>query len=331
MHTSVLIIHSNYCTLLGGYLYNYCSIQSPTGLSPRTRLQWRRGADAPEVFRESQAVVMGERVYVGGDYKVFQYDWRRDTWSTLPDCPVKWFGMAQFLGKLITVGGRDRQRSVTGKVCQFNGQRREEFLPPMITARSSLTVVTKTSSSPKPPAIVACGGYGAHGQRVDTVEVYSHASSQWHTAKPLPIPCYAITSVTIDDTCYLLGGFDSTRSGTKCCFSVSLNSLIDNATSPHSQLDDPIWMSVSDTPLTWSSAASLRGSLIAIGGDDTITDTTSSALHVLTSDGSWERVRGGDLPEPRLRSVAVCLPSGELLVAGGYGDSELKKTVFIVD
>ena len=140
-----------------------------------------------------------------GGHKVFQYDWRRDTWSTLPDCPVNLFGMAQFLGKLITVGGEDRQLSVTGKVYQFNGQRWEEFIPPMPTARYWLTVVTRINSSPKPPAIAACGGNDAHCQTLDTVEVYSHASSQWHTAKPLPIPCYRITSVTIDDTCYLLG------------------------------------------------------------------------------------------------------------------------------
>ena len=100
-----------------GCIYNYCSIQSPTGLSPRTRLQWRRGADTPEGISRAQAVVMGERVYVDNDRKVFQYDWRRDTWSTLPDCPVKWFGMAQFLGKLITVGGEGQAAGLSLVKC----------------------------------------------------------------------------------------------------------------------------------------------------------------------------------------------------------------------
>ena len=281
-------------------------------------------------------MVVGERVYVGGGgqsgHKVFWYDWRRDTWSTLLYCPVHRFGMAQFLGKLITVGGENR-RSTTGKVYQFNeyGQQWEEFLPPMTTARWGLTVATRTSSSPKPPALAACGGWDAHHQIIDTVEVYSHVSSQWHTAKPLPIPCYVMTSVIINDTCYLLGGNDSTLPINKHCFSVFLSSLIDNATSPHSQLDDPIWIPVSDTALTWSAAASLRGSLIAIGGWDTTTHATSSAVHVLTSDGSWERVRGGDLPEPCHHSATVCLPSGELLVVGGYASHVVgeKRTVFI--
>ena len=75
-----------------------CSIQSPPGLSPHTRLQWRRGVDAPEGFRQAKAVVMaggecvcgrkGDRVYM-----IFQYSWRRGAWSTLPKCPVRWFGL----------------------------------------------------------------------------------------------------------------------------------------------------------------------------------------------------------------------------------------------
>ena len=43
------------------------------GLSPHTRLQWRRGADAPEVFYGASAVVMGESVYVGGGVIIVLY------------------------------------------------------------------------------------------------------------------------------------------------------------------------------------------------------------------------------------------------------------------
>ena len=38
----------------------------PAGLCHHTKLQWRRGADAPGEFRGAQAVVMGESVYVVG-------------------------------------------------------------------------------------------------------------------------------------------------------------------------------------------------------------------------------------------------------------------------
>ena len=55
---------------------------------------------------------------------------------------------------------------------------------------------------------------------------------------------------------------------------------------------------------------------MAIGGLDSRTPESAN-IHLLASSGSWERVRGGDLPESRYCSTAVCLPSGELMVVGG--------------
>ena len=168
-----------------------CSIQSPPGLSPHSRLQWRRGADAPEGFSEAQAMVMGESVYVGGvgtGYKIFQYSWRRGAWSTLPECTVRWFGLTQFMGRLTSVGGHDRAGSITARVYDFvsESQRWQESLTPMPTARYGVTVVARPSSSPKPPAIAVCGGRGDGWVDLNTVEVYCHSTSQWHAAEPLP-------------------------------------------------------------------------------------------------------------------------------------------------
>ena len=310
-----------------------CSIQSPPGLSPHTRLQWRRGADTPERFGEAQAVVMGESVYVGGGgarYKMFQYSWRREAWSTLPECSVRWFGLTQFMGRLTTVGGRDQAGSRTARVYEFvnESQRWQESLPPMPTARSSVTVVSRSSSSPKPPAIAVCGGVGDGGV-LNTVEVYCHATSQWHAAEPLPTPLYGLTSASVDDTTYLLRGGDGIGiGGTKQCFQVRLDSLINRAASPGTSLSQhgSLWTTVRDTPLTGSYAGSLLGSLVAIGGLDSSTRSPSAAVHLLTSSGSWERVRGGDLPEPRGWTTAVCLPSGELMVVGGGDGQTLTRT-----
>ena len=273
---------------------------------------------------------MGESVYVGGGgtgYKIFQYSWRREVWSTLPECPVKHFCLIQFMGRLTTVGGQDRAVSTTGRVYEFvsKSQRWQESLPPMPTARSSVVVIARPSSSPKPPAIAVCGGLG-DGDRVvlNIVEVFCHSTSQWHTAEPLPTPLCALTSATVGDIAYLLGGVgkDFYFCYTKNCFSVSLDSLFDTATPPGASQSQhgSLWMAVSDIPLVASSAASLGGSLVAIGGQVSSTDSPpSAATHLLTSSGSWERVRGDDLLEPRSRSAAVFLPSGELMVVGGYG------------
>ena len=266
---------------------------------------------------------MGESVYVGGGstgYTVLHYSWRRGAWSTLPECPVGWFGLTQFMGRLTTVGGSDKTRSKTGRVYQFvwESQRWQESLPPMPTARYSVTVVSHPSSSLKTPAIAVCGGF-TNVAAVNIVEVYSHSTSQWLTVEPLPTPLCRLTSATVGDIAYILGGVDANRSHSKCCYSVSLDSLFNTATSPRASQPqhDSIWMAVSDTPLTHSSAVSLGGSLVAIGGKDSSLFSASADVHLLASSGSWERVRGGNLPEPRYWSTAVCLPSGELMVVGG--------------
>ena len=266
---------------------------------------------------------MGESVYVGGGSTgdtVLQYSWRRGAWSTLPECPVKWFGLTQFMGRLTTVGGSDKTECQTGRVYQFvsESQRWQESLPPMPTNRSNVTVISHPISSLKTPAIAVCGGFANVGV-VNTVEVYSHSTSQWHTAEPLPTPLYRLTSATVGDIAYLLGGMDADQSASKCCYSVSLDSLFNTATSPGASLyqHGSLWTAVSDTPLVDYSASSFGGSLVAIGGQDSRTLSSSADVHLLASSGSWERVRGEDLPEPRFWSTAVCLPSGELMVVGG--------------
>ena len=191
----------------------------------------------------------------------------------------------------------------------------------MPTARYGVTIVVHPSSSPKPPAIAVCGGVGDGRVVLNTVEVYCHSTSQWHAAEPLPSLLRGLASASVGDTTYLLEGVVGIGISSKQCFQVRLDSLIDRAASPRASPSQhgSLWTTVRDTPLTGSCACSLLGSLVAIGGQDSSTGSPSAVVHLLTSSGSWERVRGGDLPEPRYWSTAVCLPSGELMVVGGDG------------
>ena len=282
-------------------------------------------------------MVMGESVYVGGGgagHKIFQYSWRSGVWSTLPKCSVGLFGLTQFMGRLTSVGGLDRAGSATACVYEFvhESQRWQESLPPMPTARYGVTVITQPSSSPKPPAIAVCGGVGDGVVNLNTVEVFCHSTSQWHAAEPLPTPLWGLTSASVGDITYLLGGWVGMfSSGSKHCFQVCLDSLVDKAASPgaspsrHSSL----WTTVRDTPPVGSCAGSILSTIVAIGGLDSSTRSPSAAIHLLTSSGSWERVRGGELPEPHHLSTAVCLPSGELIVVGGRVGKTSTSTLFI--
>ena len=295
----------------------------------------------PVGMNRPQAVVMGEKVYIGGGlpgddkhdtFRVFQYDTSGDEWSRLPPCQVVFFAMAQFTGNLITVGGRIVGGGFTGKVYCFRkeSQKWEEFLEPMPTGRTHLSVATTQS------AIVASGGMTGvrDGKPVPsvTVEVYSSETSQWHTADPLPVPCGAMTSVTIADTWYQLGGLGADGKSLTTVLYAPLTTLTQKATSPthQSASHTSVWKTLPDTPLKWSTAASLSGSLLAVGGyNDKI--PPSPAIYVffpLTS--SWVRVTTGDLPEPRYACTAVQLSSNQLLVLGGYDDQDKHiKTVFL--
>ena len=117
----------------------------------------------PVKMERPQAVVVREKVYVGGghtegiedDHQVFQYDPSQDEWSRLPPHQVVLFVMAQFVGHLITVGGWiPRGGGVTGKVYRFKeqSQKWEESLTPMPTARFRFSLATTKA------AIVASGG-----------------------------------------------------------------------------------------------------------------------------------------------------------------------------
>ena len=286
-------------------------------------MQWRRGADAPVKFRAAQAVVMGESVYVGGGggtgHVILQFIRNMGAWNKLPECPVRYFGLTQITGRLTTVGGVDRAESITGCVYEFvsESQQWQELLPPMPTARYDVAIVSRPSSSPKPSDIVVCGGVGVGKVSINTVEIFCHSTSQWHMAEPLPTPLCGLTSAIIGDIVYLLGGRNSGANGTGHCFCASLDSLINKATFIGSvqYQHGSIWMAVCGTVLSDSCAASLGGSLLAIGGKDG--RGSSAAIHLFTNSGSWERVKGGDMPEPRFCSTAVYMASDELMVVGG--------------
>ena len=128
------------------------SISSIQPIRLQWRLRWRSGRDAPEEITEAQAVVMGKNVYVDAGRKVHQYHWRTDTWNILPSvpCQIVWY-MAQFLSELVIVGGRGSFLA-SGKVYHYSeqSQKWKEFLPPMPTARYSLTVVTRATKLASP-------------------------------------------------------------------------------------------------------------------------------------------------------------------------------------
>ena len=272
--------------------------------------------------------MVGEKVYMGGtrltpeedDHQMFEYNWREDTWNTLAQrCPMRWGGMAQFKGELITVGGRDLQDSISGKVHALKeGSQWEEILKPMPTSRCDASVATTSD------AIVAAGGNsGMTGGITDVVEVYCSRSSEWHTASPLPARCTKMSLATVNNMFFLLGGVNRYFDEQNVCFSASLPSLVQ----PRAFVTrlfgiGSVWKDHVHIPLKKSAAGSLGGSLVMVGGkDDTSFNNWSSAIYAFSPHSNlWEKLTSGSLPAPRSESATVSISASSLLVIGGFNN-----------
>ncbi len=242
--------------------------------------------------------------------------WGISVWASSKDTSSQW-------EVAIIHGG-----NITNKLHRYKeeSQTWEEYLRPMPSPRSYLSVITTQS------AIIACGGEDSRGQVCATVEVYTDETDQWHTADPLPKCRYLMTSVTINDTCYLLGGLKTNKSGypTKTVICASVTSLVERAKSPPNRFAAAfrsVWKTLKDTPLCLSTAASLSGCLLAVGGWD---EQQSPAVYMFQPQtNSWVRMTSGDLPGAVHEVTAIQLPDNELFICGGYSGRDRIKDAFI--
>ena len=280
-------------------------------------------------------VVFKEKVYIGGGAAssarngriVMVYDPKQDSCNTHTPYAYNCFSMAVVNDQLVLVGGIELLTDKkTNKIGVWNEQSKTwtHPLPPMTTACYSPSVATHNNRW-----LVVMGGRGDTETSLSRVEILDTiVSVQWYQATSLPHPCHQVSSATIGNMCYLLGGFTN-NDPVKKVYSVCLDDLISQAVSQPPRTSAPStpspWQSLPNTPLTHSTALAFNGpgALLAVGGDY----LGSSAIHVYQpSSNSW--VKAGELSTERCDSGCIVLPSGEMLVAGG-GDHETKRKVEI--
>ena len=289
----------------------------------------------------ARTVVIGDKLYCGGGetndyddvYRVFCYNSSKDAWSSLPACPVWWFGLGRVRGKLVTVGGKTKfDHQVTNEVYEFNeatqSWMRNLKIPPMTTARDSPAVLSHHA------ALIVAGGRTLRS-RTASVEVFQEETSQWYTTDPLPLRWQDATTVLINNRWYLLGGAaeEEECSNRVACANVDLllqNAVPSNryATTEKGKKSSSAWEVLPNTMYYGPTAASLGGSLLAVGG------TTSSnvsnpqvAVYVYSPYSSvWAHIT--DLPAPRMQASAAVLSSTELLLIGGCSKGSHLNTVY---
>ena len=292
-------------------------------------LRSREGEKAPCKINRCCDAAVGDNVVYCRKWISFKnkdailaYDTTTSSWSLTPHCPVhKGFALAVINETLTTVGGYGKDRKDTNKLFSLTGAGgdgekswSEEF-PPMPTKRYNVSALCIGT------ALIVVGGEKGDRVVLKSVEVLNTSTRQWHTATELPQPLTA-SSMTVCDNCmYVLGGANGNIKPTSSVYSCSLTALLLSRRSglvgarSRSSSNDT-WTRVADLPVSPSTAVSLYGQLIAVGGRDSNGKATSDIQKYSPSTNSWEVI--SHMVVPRAACLAAVLPDNQLMVVGGW-------------
>ena len=126
---------------------------------------------------------------------------------------------------------------------------------------------------------------------------------------------------------YLLGGVDKDDRSTISVYSCSLTSLLSSTGSSASlgvrlvsiltqSSERSPWNRVADLPTKISTAVSLHGRLLAIGGEDSEDVPTTAVRMYKPTTESWEVI--SHMTTPRSQCLSAVLPDNQLMVMGGW-------------
>ena len=205
-------------------------------------------------------------------------------------------------GELTTVGGESESEYTNKLFTLRQGQWVEEY-PPMKTARSHHTAVSTSDGE----YIIVIGGRG-HGGWTATVELFQVKTRQWYELTDLPQTLYS--SVTIcGNQVHVIGSHDK---GYSCSLQALPSS--DEPITPQSLPDLISWTPLPPLPVTYSTAATLSGQLVLIGGERGGPPVNS--IHQLV-EGQWVEI--GSMTSDRELCLSVSPSPDRVLIVGGYG------------
>ena len=283
----------------------------------------------------AQTVVIRDRVYCGGGdaaddnkYQISCYSPSEDTWSTLPACDVRYFGLGQVRGKLVTVGGTKKsggRLKVTNAVYELDEVTHswKQSIPPIPTARLSPAVLSYNSA-----LIVAGGNTGTvYGTCTSVVEVFREETSQWYTTEPLPFCWLNPSSLRINNRWYLLGGVVEKEKYSNRAVCAHVDLLLqkalprDQASTKRDSTNNSAWEVLPNTPHYTPATATFGASLLAVGGTATNKHPLRQQTEVYiycSSTNAWIHI--SDLPAPRQWAATAILSPTQFLVIGGWNN-----------
>ena len=260
------------------------------------------------------AATDGRFVYIipAGLTSPYQYECSNEKWVELPSCPCRYYGLAIIDSELTTVGGEDRADRPTNKLFTLRQGQWVEVYPPMNTARSSPAVVSTSDDD----YLIVIGGW-ASDRWTATVELFQVKSRRWYKLTDLPQPFPRPSATICGDQLHVIG---SDRKGYSC----SLQSLPSN----DRQITSPLtlsWKPLPPLPVIGSTAATLCGQLVLIGGSQG--GSSVNSIHQLV-EGQWVEI--GSMTSGRFMCLAVILsPDRILIVGGGRAEDSVEECVAV--
>ena len=249
---------------------------------------------------------------------VYCYESQQQLWWQLPDCPSRYSALVMADNKLTTIGGEDQYDQPTNSLASLTGEGKDskwvELFPRMPTARSSLAAVCRGRN------VIATGGEGDGGRRLNTVEILDTELRQWSSAASLPHTMYRASITVCEDLLYLLGGFDQNGDPT---LSVLTSSITDLLHQQHETANQAVWRRTANAPYYGSTAALVGGQLLAICGENKHGKFNSAIVAYDPTSDSWQDM--GQMATPRSWTLVAVLLSNQLIVAGGFqGDTKVE-------
>ena len=295
-------------------MYVFCSyrhVYSRHVISPQLTVQCHRKQTAPCEMNRGSATTDHQFSYFTPDTSnsVYSYQWSTEKWEELPPCPYRDSGLVIINGQLTAVGGWDGSRR-TNKLFTLRQSQWIKEYPPMNTARSGTTIV---SSSDGEYIIVIGGGWTA------TVELFQVSSRRWHQLKDLPQPLRYPSATICGNQLHVIG-----RDGNG--YSCSLQALLSSDRPITSQSIPHLisWTSLPRLPVKYSTAATLSGQLVIIGGlqDSSIVKTIYQLL-----DGQWVEI--GSVSCDRSRCLVVSPSPDKMMIVGGWWEDSVEECITV--
>ena len=238
-------------------MYYFQANKSSSDFWNSLKLTWKKCADLPVKCYASSVAELDGKVYVAlrGNYDYpLMYDPYKDEWSVLPKLPHAHFSLVAvpYKKQILAIGGfTSNDDEFSNKVFAWDEDNRRWTTPypNMPTARCNSSCISHGSS-----VIVAGGVSCLRPLRltgvVEVLHIKEHKSlfskSQWSVVQQLPHVVYAAVPLIIDDTLYIVSGYDSNDYSTCNIVTASLPESLQSS----DKKTGNVWHKLPDMPYT---------------------------------------------------------------------------------